>query len=181
MRRKCILAVVLLCTLTAHGQKFVVEKSSVSFFSKATIEDITAANQSAASIFIVETGEVAFSISVKDFKFVKSLMQEHFNEKYMETEKFPKATFQGKISGYDMTGSGPQVAKAAGKLTLHGVTKEIEAPGTIEISKNKIMMKSKFLVKLEDYSIALPRLMWQNIAEQVEVSIDFTFKPYENK
>ena len=108
-------------------------------------------------------------------------MKEHFNEKYMETEKFPKSTFQGNITGYDMKGTGTQAAKATGKLTIHGITKDIDVPGTLEINSNNVILKSKFKVKLEDYSIARPQLLWQNIAEEVEVSIDFTFKPYEKK
>jgi hypothetical protein len=163
-----------------HGQKFIAENSTVTFYSKATIEDITAVNRHAASLFNAETGEVAFSIPVKDFKFDKSLMQEHFNEKYLETEKFPKSTFEGFVTGYDGKG-GVQEAKAVGKLTIHGVTREIEATGTVEISSNRITLKSRFVVKLEDYAVPRPQLLWKNIADQVEVTIDFTYKPYENK
>ena len=163
------------------GQKYIADRSTVTFFSKAAIEDITASNASSASIFNTETGEIAFSIPNKEFKFAKSLMQEHFNEKYMETEKFPKSTFQGKIIGYDMKVGGPQSAKASGNLTIHGVTKEIDISGTVEIKNNNVILLSKFMVKLVDYSIERPQLLWQNIAEEVEVSIDFTFKPYEKK
>lgn len=168
-----------LAALTALGQKYISEKSFVSFFSGATIEDITADNSKANSIFDITSGDIAFSIPIKEFKFAKSLMQEHFNEKYMDSEKFPKSTFQGKITGYESKGSGPQAAKAQGKLTIHGVTKDIDIPGTVEIANNKVVIKSKFKVNLEDYSIKRPQLLWQNIAEEVEVSIDFTFKPYE--
>jgi polyisoprenoid-binding protein YceI len=104
-------------------------------------------------------------------------MQEHFNEKYMDTEKFPKSTFQGKVTGYDANKSGVQNVKSNGKLTIHGETKEVEIPGTIEKQGDKLVMKSKFIVKLEDYKIAIPQLMWQNIAEQVEVTVDFSLKP----
>ena len=165
--------------LTTLGQKLSVEKSLITFFSDAAIEDISAKNTKTNSIFDLETGEIAFSIPIKEFKFAKSLMQEHFNEKYMESDKFKSATFEGKIMGYDAKSTGPQSAKALGKMTIHGVTKEI--PGTIEISKDKALIKSKFNVKLEDYSIPRPQILWQNIAEAVEVSVDFTFKPYEKK
>lgn len=164
-----------------YGQKFIAENSSVRFYSKAAIEDITAVNQSAVSLFNVETGEVAFSIPVKNFRFEKSLMQEHFNEKYMETEKFPKSSFEGFITGYDGKSTGAQEVRATGKLTIHGVTREIEAKGTVMISGKNITVKSTFVVKLEDYAVPRPQLLWKNIAEQVEVTIDFTYKPYENK
>lgn len=177
--KKNLLFFCLLVSPSAFSQKYIAEKSTVIFFSDATIEDITAKNTKANSIFIVETGEIAFSIPIKEFKFAKSLMQEHFNEKYMDTEKFPKSTFQGTITGYQASANGTQPGKAIGKLTIHGVTKDIEVTGTVEFANNQVIIKSKFMVKLEEYDITRPQLLWQNIAEQVEVSIDFTFKPYE--
>lgn len=162
-----------------NAQRFITEKSSVVFFSKAAIEDITAQNFKAVGIFDVGSGEIAFSIPVNDFVFAKSLMQEHFNEKYMETEKFPKSTFQGKVSGFQAGTSGAQLVRATGKLTIHGVTKEVDIEGSIEKDKNRLILKSKFIVVLADYGVARPQLLWQNIAEQVEVIVEFTCKPYE--
>ncbi len=161
----------------AIGQKYIIEKAFVSFFSDAAIEDITADNKKASSIFNESTGEVVYSIPINEFQFEKSLMQEHFNEKYMESDRYPKSTFQGKLQGYNPDGKGPQQVKATGKLTIHGVTKDVEIPGTIEKTGNRISMKSKFIVKLEDHKIAIPQLLWQNIAEQVEVTVDFLYKP----
>ena len=163
-------------SLASQAQKYLAESSVVSFFSHGAIEDISAKNSKTVSIFNATTGDVVFSIPIKDFEFEKSLMKEHFNEKYMETEKFPKATFQGKITGFTITSVGEQVSKASGKLTIHGVTKDIDVPGTIEVVNGKVVMKSKFIVKLADYSIAIPQLLWQNIAEEVETKIEFTYK-----
>jgi polyisoprenoid-binding protein YceI len=159
------------------AQKFTAEKSEVSFFSHATIEDIAAKTDKSNSIFNVATGEIVFSIPIKEFQFEKNLMKEHFNEKYMETEKFPKSTFQGKITGYQQQATGEQQAKAVGKLTIHGVTKDIDMPGTIEVQQGKVVVKAKFIVKLADYKIKIPTMLWKNIAEQVEVTINFTYKP----
>src|SRR5262249_222529 len=117
------------------------------------------------------------SVPMKEFKFAKSLMQQHFNEKYVESEKFPKSTFQGKIVGYKEGGGSTQQVNAQGKLTIHGVTKDIDVPGTIEVQGNKLIMKSKFNVKGADYDIGIPQVVFQNIAEEVEVTLDFTFKP----
>ena len=164
-------------SLSTQAQKYSTEKTFVSFYSHATIEDITAENTKAVGAFNSATGDIAFSIPIKEFQFAKSLMQEHFNEKYMDTEKFPKSTFQGKVTGYDANSTGVQNVKANGKLTIHGQTKEVEIPGTIEKGGDKLTMKSKFIVKLEDYKIDIPQLMWQNIAEQVEVTVDFSMKP----
>jgi len=163
--------------LNANAQKYSTEQTFVSFFSDAAIEDITAENKKAAGVFNSATGDIAFSVPIKEYQFEKSLMKEHFNEKYLETEKYPKSTFQGKVSGYDPNATGTQTVSSKGKLTIHGETKEVEIPGTIEKQGNKLLMKSKFIVKLEDYNIAIPQLLWQNIAEQVEVTADFTFKP----
>ncbi len=161
----------------AISQKYSVEKGIASFFSHATIEDIAAKNEKVAAIFNAATGDVAFSIPIKEFVFAKSLMQEHFNEKYMESDKYPKSTFQGKVTGFDLNVNQIQQAIAKGKLTIHGQTKDVEVPGTIEKQGDRLLFKAKFIAKLEDYKIAIPQLMWQNIAEQVEVTVDFVFKP----
>jgi polyisoprenoid-binding protein YceI len=170
----------LICALlstSTYGQKYTTDKSLVSFYSHATIEDITAINKKVSGLYNLETGDIVFSIPISEFQFAKSLMQEHFNEKYMESDKFPKATFQGKISGFDVNNKDAQQAKAIGKLTIHGVTRDVEIPGTVERQDNKLLMTTKFIVKLVDYKIAIPQLLWQNIAEQVEVTSEFIFKP----
>jgi polyisoprenoid-binding protein YceI len=95
----------------------------------------------------------------------------------METEKFPKATFQGKLVGVKAGAPGEQKVRAVGKLNIHGVTRDIDVPGTAEFNGGKLVTKSKFKVRLEDYSIKIPTLVWQNIAEEVEVRVDFTYKP----
>jgi polyisoprenoid-binding protein YceI len=161
------------------AQKYISESSSVQFFSKATIEDIAAKNEKAVGMFDGGSLDVAFSVPVKEFVFEKSLMQEHFNEKYMETEKYPKATFQGKITGFTAGSGGVQAVRAQGKLTLHGVTREVDIPGTLEAKGDRIVLSAKFMVTLEDYQVKRPQVLWKNIAEAVEVSVDFTLKPYE--
>lgn len=177
MKRNLSLILFTCCSFQAFAQKFITESSTVSFFSHASIEDIAAANKKATGIFNTETMDVAFAIPITEFEFAKSLMKEHFNEKYMESDKFSKSTFQGKVSGYSNSGNGIQDVKATGKLTIHGVTKDVTLPGTIEKKDGNLIMKSKFIVKLQDYKIAIPQLLWKNIAEQVEVTVEFTFKP----
>lgn len=165
------------CALPCQAQKLVVEKSYVSFFSDAAIEDIKAENNASSSILNPANGEVAFSIPIAEFQFEKNLMRQHFNEKYMETEKYPRSTFTGKIEGYQQGVSGKQDAVAKGKLTIHGVTRPIEVPGSIEFVGEKAMVNAKFVVRLADYKVKIPQLLWQNIAEEVEVTVDFTYKP----
>jgi polyisoprenoid-binding protein YceI len=176
--RICFLFIVgvVLC-VDAAAQKFTAEKTFVKFFSDAAIEDITAENTKASSIYNEATGDVVFSIPIKEFEFEKSLMKEHFNEKYMETEQYPKATFQGKIAGYQSSSAGEQKATASGKMTIHGVTQDVTINGTVENIKGSPKMKAKFMVKLADYKIKIPQLLWKNIAEEVEVTVEFNFKP----
>lgn len=161
----------------AIGQKYALEKSSITFFSDAVIEDISATNRKAGSILNTQTFEVVFSVPINEFQFKKKLMQEHFNEKYLESEKFPKSTFAGTITGLNVATQGVQSVSASGKLTIHGVTNPVVIPGTAEMQAGKISLKSKFVIRLADYNITIPQLMWQNIAEQVEVTVDFTYKP----
>ncbi len=157
------------------AQKFKVIKSYVRFFSDAPVEDIEAVNIQSNSILNIETGEIAFSIPIREFHFAKKLMQEHFNENYLESHKYPNATFQGTISGYDKNKSGLQNAKAIGKMTIHGVTQLVEVEGQVQISTNYLKIKSKFDVKLEDHNIKIPSIVAYNIAETIEVTILFDY------
>lgn len=158
-------------------QRFFAEKSKIDFFSDGVIEDIAASNTKVTSIFDVTKGDIAYLVSIKDFQFDNKLMQVHFNEKYMESEKFPKSSFQGKISGFSISAAGEQKVKATGKLTIHGVTTDVEFPGTAEVKGNQIFLKSKFIVKLKDYNITVPQIVWKNIAQQIEVTVDFVYRP----
>lgn len=176
MKWRLFLGLFWVVALEGTAQKFVAEKSVITFFSDALIEDITATNTKAVSLFNKQTGEIAFSVPISQFQFEKKLMQEHFNEKYMESEKYPKAMFSGVLTNYDASASGVQTVKAKGKLTIHGVTREVEIDGTAEVG-DKAVLKAKFPVTLADYKVEIPQLVFQNIAETVDVSIDITYKP----
>ncbi|MCA6381591.1 MAG: YceI family protein [Cytophagales bacterium] len=158
------------------AQKLTAERTFVSFFSKASIEDIKGENTKAMSIFNSETMDIVFSIPIKEFEFDKALMKEHFNEKYLESEKFPKATFAGKVSGFSIETNGDQNVTAKGKMTIHGVAREIEVPGVIMMEGGRLIVKAVFKIKLADYKVKIPQLLWKNIAEEVEVKIDFVYK-----
>ncbi len=177
MYKSFIIILLAVYGMPVQAQKFTTEKTSVVFYSHASIEDIKATNLKTSGLFDAGTGDIAFVVPVNEFQFAKSLMQEHFNEKYLETEKYPRSTFQGKIAGYDPAASGEQKVVAKGKLTIHGVTQSVEVPGTIVKQGEGLLMTSVFIVKLEDYKVQIPKLLWQNIAEQVEVTLNFSFKP----
>jgi polyisoprenoid-binding protein YceI len=160
----------------AAAQRYVLESSTITFFSDAAIEDITASNSKTTSIIDVGGLSIAFSVPMTEFEFEKSLMKEHFNEKYLESEKYPKATFQGKLTSFRLE-PGIQNSTASGKLVIHGITRDVTIPGTVEYKDGKLILNTKFIVKLEDHKIKIPQLLWQNIAEQVEVTANLTYKP----
>ncbi|GJM30894.1 MAG: hypothetical protein DHS20C17_35290 [Cyclobacteriaceae bacterium] len=159
------------------AQKYISYESKVSFFSEAPLENIEAVNSSASSILNLENGEIVFSVPIRGFEFRKSLMQTHFNENYMESEIYPKSTFKGKVSGFRPE-PGKYSATAVGELAIHGVTRKVEITGNIEIGPNELTLLAKFPVKLEDHNIKIPKLLFSNIAETVEVTIEFNYRPY---
>jgi len=134
MKKRYVYIVLFILVVTeSKSQKYVTESGSIDFFSHATIEDIKADNKKVVSIFNLATMEIVFAVPINSFQFEKTLMKEHFNEKYMESDKYPKSTFQGKLIGYDVAKTGLQNVKASGMLTIHGVSKEVIVPGTVEI------------------------------------------------
>lgn len=177
MIRSLMFLLLLISTFTVNGQKLMIEKGTVIFFSEAPLENITAKNAKASGLLNTATMEFAFSVPIKEFKFEKSLMQEHFNEKYMESERFPKSTFVGKVAGLDLNSTAEQQVTATGKLTIHGVTRDVVIPATLRKSGNSYNIKAKFPVKLVDHEVKVPELMWQKIAEQVDVTVEFTMRP----
>jgi hypothetical protein len=178
MKKAILLLTVPFFFISAFAQnKFGIEKSKLSFFSDGAIEDIKAVNTRVTSIYDKAKGDIAFLVRIKDFHFSKKLMQVHFNEKFMESEKYPKATFFGIVVGYSGEKQGVQSVVAVGKLFIHGVTKEVKIPGTMELQGSNINLKTKFKIRLADYNITIPQVVWQNIAEEVELDLDFLYKP----
>lgn len=175
---RVLILLFLLISAAVEAQKYNSVRGSISFLSDAVIEDIAAENTKALAILDANSRQLAFSVPVSEFQFEKTLMQEHFNEKYMETEKYPKATFQGALSEFSLTNNTSQQVTAKGKLTIHGVTKDVLIPGTLLADKNgSIKLQAAFVVVLNDYNVKIPKLLWENIAEEVNVKIDFTLQP----
>jgi YceI-like domain len=175
---KALFILCLLLSAAAEAQKYNSIKGSISFLSDAVIEDIAANNTAAMAILDASSRQLVFSVPVIEFQFEKKLMQEHFNEKYMETEKYPKATFQGVLSDFSLTNTASQTVTAKGKMTIHGVTKDVQITGTfLAGTDGRIKLNAAFVVALKDYNIKIPKLLWENIAEEVKVAIDFTLQP----
>lgn len=162
------------------AQKYFTKNANISFFSSTPAEDIEAHNNMGTSVIDAATGNMEFAVLIKGFEFKKALMQEHFNENYMESDKFPKATFKGKIvnnADVNYSKDGTYKVKTKGQLTIHGVTKEVEADGVIEVKGGKITGTSSFIVNPEDYKISIPNLVRDKIAKQIKVTVKADYQP----
>ncbi len=175
MNKTFFLLIVLTFPIFCFAQKYKSIKSYVRFYSEAPVENIEAVNTKSTSIFDAGSKRIAFSVPIRDFYFAKALMQEHFNENYMESEKYPTATFSGQIVGLDPNSSATQQVKAEGKLSIHGVEKDVVIEGELKPGENYIKVKSKFMVKLEDYNIKVPSIVTYNISEIIEVTVLFDY------
>ncbi|HET8752870.1 MAG TPA: YceI family protein [Salinimicrobium sp.] len=150
------------------------------FFSSAPIEDIHAASKKGISVLNSETGEISFKINTNTFQFPKSLMQEHFNEKFIESDKYPAATFRGNIKNpINFNRNGEYSVILLGVLDIHGIKNNREIPAEIIVQNGKISLKSNFQVACKDHNIKIPQILWQNIAEVVEVKVNANYIPIE--
>ena len=165
----------------AYAQsKFMTKIGRVSFFSASPIEDIEAKNQQVAAVLDFAAGQLAFSVPIKGFVFKRTLMQEHFNENYLESDKFPKATFSGRFVSFDaatLATAGPHNVQVEGDLTLHGVMHRIQAPASVELKSGQLLAFAVFPVAPADYNIEIPLLVRNNIAKIVTVRVALTCDP----
>ena len=157
------------------AQEYYSKTGSIHFLSVAPMEKIEAKNGNAFVVFDPASGKMEWSVLIKGFKFEKALMQEHFNENYMESDKFPKGIFKGKIvnmSGVNCTQDGVYNVNVTGDLTLHGVTKPINVPGKIIVKNGIVNASSTFDVTIADYGITVPKVVRENIAKTVKVTVN---------
>ena len=169
------LTISLLLTTAVLAQNYVTKTGHIKFYSETPIETIEAHNHAVNAALNPETGDLVFKVLIKSFEFEKALMQEHFNENYMESDKFPNAMFRGKVTNaanIDFSKNGTYDASVKGELTIHGVTNEVDEKGTFTVAGEKIQGKSVFSVLLEDYEIKVPGAVRKQISESIEVTID---------
>ncbi len=162
----------------AHAQKSFTKNGHISFFSTTPLEDIKADNNQVVSVINSQTGELQFSLLIKNFHFKKALMEEHFNENYLESHKYPKAVFKGMVadnSRVNFSVDGTYPITATGNLTIHGVTKKISVPGTITIRAGQPSASARFEVRPADYKISIPKVVRNNIAEVIEVTVTCSY------
>ena len=183
MRRGFLFAFICLCaTYTLQSQIYVGEKCKISFFSETKMENIDAVNSVSKPVLNTKNGAFAVKASQNAFIFKSAFMQEHYNENYIESEKYPYATFTGKINeSIDYTKNGINTVTITGNLDMHGVTKPRTIGGTLEVRDEKIIMRSKFEVKVADHDIKVPSLYIEKIAEVILVNFDTELIPFKNE
>jgi polyisoprenoid-binding protein YceI len=156
--------------------------TNISFFSSAPLEDIEAKSKSASIVLKTSTNDIQIRLSIQSFKFKNALMEEHFNENYMESEKYPNCNFRGRINEpVDYSKDGETKVTVSGKMELHGVTRDVTMDGTINKAGEELKLLSKFKMKVADYNIKVPSMYVKNIAEEVEVTFSSTLEPFKKK
>ncbi len=174
-----IFAALLIINCTASAQTYMTKNGKISFFSKTDIENIDAVNNQAVSVLNTQNGEIAFSVLVNGFLFKKALMQEHFNENYLESAKYPKASFKGTINDLtkvDFKKDGAYNVSVTGDLTMHNVTNKVTVPAVIQVKGGKISANALFNAKLDDYKITVPKVVENNISKTIEVKVDCNYE-----
>ena len=175
MRKILFSTILIICSNLVFAQKFFTKNGSISFFSKTTIENIQADNNQVMSVLNAQTGELQFSLLIKGFHFKKALMEEHFNENYLESDQFPKATFKGTIADiYKINFSNDAVypVLVSGDLSMHGVTNKANCKGYISIKEGKITGAAVFTISLADFKIAIPKLVENKISKTIEIKVN---------
>lgn len=175
MRTIIISILALLMGVTSFGQTLMTRSGTIHFFSNTPLENIEAINNQVSSVINLETGELAFTLLMKAFVFEKALMQEHFNEKYVESDQFPKSTFEGKIENYQFDVTSQDV-NISGTLTIHGQEKLINATATLESIDNGIHGHSTFSIDLDDFNIKIPSAVKDNIAKTILITVDLIYE-----
>ncbi|MDA9820366.1 YceI family protein [Salibacteraceae bacterium] len=182
MKNSILSLTLILLSSSLFAQVWKSSENKVHFFSEAPLENIEATNTTSIALYNEENKQLAIVIPIKGFKFEKELMEEHFNENYMESEKFKNGKFKGTLDGdIDFSKDGTYETTATGILTIHGVEQKRTIKGTLIVKKGTLQMQSKFQIKLEDHDIEIPKIVFSNIAEVIDVTCDFSFKPQPKK
>lgn len=174
-----VLFAFVLLSFSVSAQKLFTRAGEITFHSDAPMEKIEAVNNTVTSVLDTETNKLQFAALIKAFQFEKALMQEHFNENYLESTKFPKATFTGEITAGDVNWEkdGVYEVTVSGELTMHGISQKVESPATLTIKNGKVSATSTFVVAVADYGIEIPKVVAEKIAKEVEIRVKTDFEP----
>ncbi len=178
MKTTILIAFLLLNVPALKAQVYTTRNGFVGFYSKTPLEDIKAENKQVYAGIDVAQKKLGFNLLVKGFSFPKKLMQDHFNENYIESDQYPNAKFNGVYTGdVDLTQKGLYKVQAEGQLTLHGITKSITTPATIEVKEGKLIAKAEFKLTPADFNITIPSLVREKIAQQIDVRVSIECNP----
>lgn len=178
MKRLLLLFFFINILLSGNAQKYVTKNGYVGFYSHTPIEDIKADNNQVAAVMDISTGDMVLQALIKSFHFERALMEEHFNENYMESDKFPKTSFKGKITNLqsvNFSKTGTYDVNIEGDLTVRDITKKITTKGTLEVLPGGINAKSEFSIVPEDYKINIPGVVRDKINKNMDVSVAMKF------
>lgn len=174
-----VICATLLATVTNAQDKYFTKSGKIYFdaTSPKSPENVNAITRTAVCVLDTKTGNLQFSLLMKSFEFERALMQEHFNENYVESNKFPKAEFKGTItnnSSVNYAKDGVYNVKVSGNLTMHGETKTVETSGTVTVKNGKLIAVAEFAVTLADYKITVPQLVADKVAKTATIKVDCT-------
>ncbi len=182
--KSIIITVIGLLGLVIPPQSTIYRCSNVktTLFSEAPLENIEATSAAGVSIIDMATGEVMVSLPVKSFQFKKGLMQEHFNENYMESDKFPRATFKGIIAApLPPLKDGDYPISVSGELDVHGVKQSRTVKGTLTVRGQAVSVVTSFDVQCKDHGIKIPTMVFKNIAETIRITASASYAVYSSK
>lgn len=177
MKKTALLLFLFIGCFQMKAQKFTTKTGSLKFeASVASFEEVAAENKNTSAVLETSSGEIAVLALMKGFRFKVALMEEHFNENYVESDKYPKASFKGKIEDFDVSklSSSAKIFKISGDLTLHGKTKKISSTAKISKSGDKIIIAGNFDVKPEDFAIEIPKIVSKKVADVIQVSFNLS-------
>ena len=177
-----LIIIYLLFSTQVLAQQFYTNKGKISFFSEAPLEDISAVNENVSAIIDSQTGGFAFRVKIVEFTFPNSLMQEHFNESYLESDKYPLSTFTGVIDNFsDLDLSNEQNLVVNGSLSMHGISKVAQIKANAKMINGELHISSTFDVALKDYDIDIPKIMIYKIAETIAVTVEIKLSKRNNE
>jgi len=171
-----VLLLIFAAVTNASAQKLITKTGNIKFqASMPSYEEVAAENKSVSAVLDQSTGDFASLVLIKGFRFKVALMEEHFNENYMESEKFSKATLKGKIEDFDISKitSTPKNFTLKGDLTIHGKTKPVTVIIKISKAANGVNAIGAFEVKPEDFDIEIPSLVRKKVADKIKINYNF--------
>jgi hypothetical protein len=184
MKNIVLLLILLAIGNSVNAQKYITRNGYIGFYSITPMEEIKADNNQVASVLDTSTGDMVFQVLIKSFRFLKALMETDFNENYVESDKYPKSTFTGKItnlSSVNFSQNGIYDVTVEGDLMIHNVTNKVSIKGTIEVITGGINANAKFNIVPEDYKIKIPGVVRDKIDKNLAVTVSMKYSPVENK